>query len=62
MTQVTIYLDGQTEEQMDRAAKDAGMSRSRWVAELIREKTSLEWPDWRIEGLEVIEYRQAVGI
>ena len=38
------------------------MSRSRWVAELIREKTSSEWPDWRIEGLEVIEYRQAVGI
>lgn len=45
MAQVTIYLDEHTEEQMDRAAKDAGLSRSRWVAELIREKTTSEWPE-----------------
>lgn len=45
MAQVTIYLDEQTEEQMDQAAKEAGVSRSRWVADLIREKTASEWPE-----------------
>ena len=45
MSQVTIYLDEQTEERMDRAVKEAGVSRSRWVADLIREKTASEWPE-----------------
>jgi hypothetical protein len=29
---------------MREAAKGAGVSQSRWLAELIREKTSVEWP------------------
>lgn len=45
MGQVTLYLDSETEERMKTAAKAAGVSQSRWVAKLIREKTSTEWPD-----------------
>lgn len=44
MGQVTLYLDSQTEERMKAAAKAAGTSQSQWVATLIRERTSLEWP------------------
>lgn len=68
MAQVTIYLDDQTEERMDRAARDAGLSRSRWVANLIREKTRTEWPDSfrRLIGQgqdfpEVAEIRKGLG-
>jgi hypothetical protein len=45
MSQITLYLDPDTEEKLARAAQDAGLSRSRWVANLIREKTAREWPD-----------------
>lgn len=44
MGQVTLYLDRQTEEKMKAAAKAAGTSQSQWVASLIKERTSLEWP------------------
>jgi hypothetical protein len=44
MGQVTLYLDSQTEARMKAAAKAAGTSQSQWVAALIREKTSLDWP------------------
>lgn len=46
MAQVTLYLDGETEDKMKMAAKAAGVSQSRWVANLIREKTVTEWPAW----------------
>jgi hypothetical protein len=45
MAQVTLYLDEQTEEQMKAAARTAGVSNSRWVADLIRERTASEWPE-----------------
>jgi hypothetical protein len=45
MGQVTLYLDNETEEKMKTAAKAAGVSQSRWVADLIRHKTATEWPD-----------------
>ena len=45
MAQVTLYLDPETEGKMKAAAQAAGVSQSRWVAELIREKTSAEWPE-----------------
>lgn len=45
MGQVTLYLDPETESKMKAAAKSAGVSQSRWVAELIREKTATEWPN-----------------
>lgn len=45
MGQVTLYLDTETEAKMKTAAKAAGISHSRWVAALIREKTATEWPE-----------------
>jgi hypothetical protein len=45
MGQVTIYLDPETEEKLDQITKKSGLSRSKWVADLIREKTSEVWPD-----------------
>lgn len=44
MGQITIYLDQESEERMKRAAKAAGLPVSRWLAELVREKTRTEWP------------------
>lgn len=44
MSQLTLYLDTDTEAKMRRAAQEAGVSLSRWVATLIREKTADEWP------------------
>ncbi len=44
MPQVTLYLDGDTAERLRKAAKQAGLSRSRWLAMLVREKTATEWP------------------
>ncbi len=43
--QVTIYLDAETEARMKVAAKEAEMPQSRWIAELIKEKTAKEWPE-----------------
>lgn len=45
MAQLTIYLDKETELRMDLAAREACLSRSRWVAKLIRQKTADEWPE-----------------
>jgi hypothetical protein len=45
MPQVTIYLDSETELRLRTAAERAGISRSRWVAELIRGKTARTWPE-----------------
>lgn len=68
MAQVTIYLDEDTEERMDRSAKEAGLSRSRWVANLIRKQTASEWPESfrRLAGSwkdfpEVEEIREGLG-
>ncbi|MFQ5791855.1 MAG: CopG family transcriptional regulator [Acidobacteriota bacterium] len=44
MPQVTLYLDEETEAKLRAAAREAGLSLSRWVADLIREKTINEWP------------------
>lgn len=52
MSQVTIYLDEDTDRRMRKAARQAGLSRSQWLARLIREKTLNEWPD---------EVREAAG-
>ena len=45
MAQITLYLDADTEVKLRQAAKAAGVSQSRWVAELIRERTASEWPE-----------------
>lgn len=45
MGQVTIYLDGESEKRMKKAAKAAGVPMSRWLAGLVQEKTRSEWPE-----------------
>lgn len=45
MGQVTLYLDTETETRMKEASKAAGVSQSRWVADLIRERTATQWPE-----------------
>ena len=45
MGQVTIYLDDETESRLKASAKDKGIPVSRWIAELVREKTATEWPE-----------------
>jgi hypothetical protein len=42
--QVTLYIDEETRARMKAAAKAAGVSVSRWVADLIRARTRAEWP------------------
>ncbi|MFA7567278.1 MAG: hypothetical protein WCY01_09655 [Alkalispirochaeta sp.] len=44
MAQITIYLDNKNEERLRKAAEEAGMSVSRWVAALIEEHTRVQWP------------------
>ncbi|PYQ39413.1 MAG: CopG family transcriptional regulator [Acidobacteria bacterium] len=44
MAQVTLYLDDETADRLKKAAKQAGLSRSRFLARLVREKTVTEWP------------------
>jgi len=44
MAQVTIYLDPDTAAKAKTAAKEAGLSQSRWIAELIRRHATIQWP------------------
>ncbi len=44
MGQVTIYLDNELENKMKSAARAGHVSVSRWIAYLIRQKISTEWP------------------
>jgi hypothetical protein len=44
MAQVTIYLDADSERRLKAAARKAGVSVSRWVGELVRNRTRTDWP------------------
>ena len=44
MAQVTIYLDADAERRVKAAARKAGVSVSRWVGELVENRTRTEWP------------------
>ena len=44
MSQITLYLDDATQTLVDQAARANGMSKSRWVAEIIRKYAAQEWP------------------
>ncbi len=44
MGQVTIYLEDEIEQQMISAAKSAQLSKSKWIASVIKEKVANEWP------------------
>lgn len=45
MAQITLYLDDATQALVDQAAKATGLSKSRWVAEIIRKYATHEWPE-----------------
>lgn len=44
MSQITLYLDDETQALVDQAARANGVSKSRWVAEIIRKYAAHEWP------------------
>jgi hypothetical protein len=44
MSQITLYLDEATQALVEQAAKANGVSKSRWVAEIIRKYADHEWP------------------
>ena len=44
MSQITLYLDESTQALVEQAAKAHGVSKSRWVADIIRKYASHEWP------------------
>lgn len=44
MSQVTIYLDPETEAKLQAAVDASGLSKSKWIAELIRSHVAQEWP------------------
>jgi hypothetical protein len=45
MGQVTIYLEDDIEKKMADAAKAEHLSKSKWVASLIKAKVATEWPE-----------------
>lgn len=49
MSQITLYLDDATQALVEQAAKAHGMSKSRWVAELIRKHAAHDWPQECLE-------------
>lgn len=44
MPQLNLYVDEATHLRMKRSAKSAGVSLSRWVTAMVRERTAEEWP------------------
>lgn len=44
MGQVTIYLEDEIEKKMIENAKAMKLSKSKWIANVIREKLVEEWP------------------
>jgi hypothetical protein len=44
MPQMTIYLDDETSKLVQRAARQAGESASKWVADAVRRRARTEWP------------------
>ena len=45
MGQVTIYLDSEVEKKMNNMVKKSGTSKSKWISNLIKEKTASSWPE-----------------
>lgn len=44
MSQITLYLDAETEALLNAAAATRGVSKSRWVADVIRLHAKDVWP------------------
>ena len=70
MGQVTIYLDNEIENKLKKAAKASEKSVSKWVAAVIDEKVSTEWPEnisklagsWKDDYPSLNEIRSTQGI
>jgi hypothetical protein len=45
MGQVTIYLDSETEKKMSNMIKKTGISKSKWISDLIKQKITTTWPE-----------------
>ena len=45
MAQVTIYLDSETEKKMSNVIKKTGISKSKWISDLIKQKITTTWPE-----------------
>jgi hypothetical protein len=45
MGQVTIYLDKELEQKMMQAAQAAHLSKSKWIARIIKQNINDEWPE-----------------
>nr|VFJ75882.1 MAG: hypothetical protein BECKFW1821C_GA0114237_10929 [Candidatus Kentron sp. FW] len=69
MSQVTIYLDGEIETKMKKVAKSSRLSVSKWVASIIEEKITTQWPQdvvdlagsWKNDFPTIQEIRQNSG-
>ena len=44
MSQISLYLDEDTQVLVDQAAQANGVSKSRWVSDIIRKYAAHEWP------------------
>ena len=44
MPQLNLYLDEDTARKLKAVAKESGLSQSKWVAKVIRERVSDQWP------------------
>ena len=51
MAQLTLYLDEKTERLVKASAEAAGLSQSRWVAEVIQRAAAPAWPPGVSEAL-----------
>jgi len=49
MPQITLYLDAETQELIERSARASGMSKSRWLTEIIHQHTGDDWPEGCLE-------------
>ena len=45
MGKITIYLDDETEKKLQMAISRTSRSKSKWIRNLIREKTAATWPE-----------------
>ncbi len=45
MSQVTIYLDNELINQVKQAAESQGLSQSKWIATVLKEKLTTSWPE-----------------
>jgi len=45
MSQVTIYLDPETEKKLNVITADLNISKSKWIAGLIRAEITNSWPE-----------------